>query len=200
MSRSLQSLTRLVYALRALPGVGPRSAERLAYYLLQSKDKALHLAQTIENALQLIQQCRRCNTYTDHEYCHECQDERRDKQVLCIVETPHDLLAIEQSGVYAGYYYVLMGRISPLEDRGPESLQLEKLRTRVQEGEIEEVIFALSPTVEGQTTLHCIQALLQPFNVRLSQLAHGIPLGSDLAMLDRLTIGSALTHRISLSD
>ncbi|MCX7115673.1 MAG: recombination mediator RecR [Gammaproteobacteria bacterium] len=191
-------LSQLIYALRALPGVGPRSAERLAYHLLQTRERSHHLADTLKQTLDTIQQCTRCNTYTETPRCQRCIDSTRDHTLLCITETPLDLLAIEQSGAYKGHYYVLMGKISPLDGIGPAELGLHRLAQRVQEDAIHEVIFALSPTVEGQTTLHCIQSLLEPLNIELSQLAHGIPLGGELALLDGFTISSALQHRAKI--
>lgn len=188
-------LTELIQALRYLPGVGPRSAERLAYHLLQARERGLHLADILHQALHTIQQCENCNHYTEHPRCALCLDTNRDHTVLCVVETPSDLLAIEQSGAYQGGYFVLMGKISPLEGIGPEDLKLPRLVERIQQDKITEVILALSPTVEGQTTLHCIQSLLHSTNVQLSQLAQGIPQGGELAFLDGFTIGNALRNR-----
>jgi recombination protein RecR len=188
-------LTQLIQALRYLPGVGPRSAERLAYHLLQSRERTQHLTHTLEQALTFIQHCERCNHYTQHQTCLRCLDKKRDSTILCVVEHPQDLLAIEQSAAYTGQFYVLMGRISPLDGIGPEELKLSKLQQRVIEEEISEVILALSPSVEGQTTLNCIQTMLSRCSVKLSQLAQGIPLGGELSSLDGFTIASALRNR-----
>src|SRR3990167_1785763 len=191
-------LEQLIKALRYLPGVGPRSAERLAYYLLQSKERSQYLAHTLQNALDKIQQCSLCNHYSQETICPRCSDNKRNKQLLCIVETPQDLLAIEQSSAYKGLFYVLMGRISPLDGIGPDELNLAKLLKIMQQNSITEVILALSPTVEGQTTSHYLQALLAPLKLKLTQLAQGIPLGSDLASLDSITIANAISNRLVL--
>lgn len=194
----VSQLAQLIQTLRYLPGVGPRSAERLAYYLLQHRERSLHLAQTLASALNTIQTCETCHHYTESIRCEHCRNPQRDKSLLCIVESPHDLLAIEQSQAYQGQYYVLHGKISPLDGIGPQELKLHQLVDRVQQANLSEIIFALSPTVEGQTTLHCIQSLLSPFPLRLSQLAQGIPQGSDLSALDSYTISNALTHRSAI--
>lgn len=191
-------LEQLVQALRYLPGVGPRSAERLAYHLLQSKEHSKHLALTLQDALDNIKQCNLCNHYTQDEICIRCSDHKRDKLLLCIVETPQDLLAIEQSSVYKGLFYVLMGRLSPLDGIGPSELAIDKLLHVIQQNSVEEVILALSPTVEGQTTLHYLQSILSSHVHTLSQLAQGIPLGSELAALDGLTLASAISNRLVL--
>lgn len=199
MPTHLPLLSQLIYALRALPGVGPRSAERLAYHLLHSREQSLSLAEIIKQTLNTLQACEQCQTYTETSVCQHCANPKRDSTLLCIVETPLDLLAIEQSGAYQGNYFVLMGKISPLEGIGPSELGLDKLVRRIQTADIKEIIFALSPTVEGQTTLHCIQTLLQSFSLQFSQLARGIPLGSELALLDSFTISSAMVNRSLLS-
>lgn len=188
-------LHQLIQALRYLPGVGPRSAERLAYHLLQSRERTQHLTHTLQQALTSIRHCERCNHYTENHICLRCSDKKRDTTILCVVEHPQDLLAIEQCAAYTGHFYVLMGRISPLDGIGPEELKLSKLHQRVIEEGISEVILALSPSVEGQTTLNCIQTLLQHCPIKLSQLAQGIPLGGELASLDGFTIASALRNR-----
>ena len=192
-------LAQLIQSLRGLPGMGPRSAERLAYHLLQTKERGLQLAALIDKTLRHMQHCDRCHTFSETSRCLRCQNPARDATLLCITETPYDLSAIEQSGAYRGGYYVLMGQISPLEGIGPEELGLSRLVTRLQEEPVQEVILALSPTVEGQTTQHCIQTLLKPFKaLKLTQLAHGVPLGFELASLDGFTITSALQNRCVL--
>lgn len=188
-------LIELIQALRYLPGVGPRSAERLAYHLLQTRQRGLHLADVLSQALQTLKNCDRCNHYTEYPLCHRCTEPNRDRSLLCVVETPSDLLAIEQSGAYEGDYFVLMGKISPLDGIGPDDLNLPRLLKRIQQDAVSEVILALSPTVEGQTTLHCLQNLLRPLGVQISQLAQGIPQGGELAFLDGFTIGNALRNR-----
>lgn len=188
-------LARLIEALRGLPGIGPKSAQRMAYALLAQRERGLHLASSLEQAMQLIQHCQRCNNYTDQAFCTICTHPQRQLSTLCIVESPTDVAAIEQSQVYQGSYYVLMGRISPLDGIGPEDIGLQALQHLIQNEPIQEVILALSPTIEGQTTVYFIQELLRPYNIRISQLAHGIPAGGELEFLDAHTIGHAFRHR-----
>ena len=196
----MDALSHLVDALRCLPGVGPKSAQRMVFYLLQhQRQRGSHLAKCLEIAMRSIGHCTSCNNYTENERCLLCLNMHRDKSIVCIVETPADITAIEQTNAYQGLYYVLMGKISPLDGIGPEDIALDGLRQHIQKGNIQEVILALSPTLEGQTTIHFIQALLQPFDLKISQLAHGIPAGGELACLDANTIGSALRNRGALS-
>ncbi|MCP0913887.1 MULTISPECIES: recombination mediator RecR [Legionella] len=192
----MDALTRLVDALRCLPGLGPKSAQRMVFYLLQhQRQRGLHLAACLQDAMQNIRNCERCNNYTSEVHCSLCQDSKRDTSLLCIVETPADVLAIEQSHAYNGHYYVLMNKISPLDGIGPEDINLPKLKQLIIAERIQEIIFALSPTIEGQTTIHFINELLRPLDVKISQLAHGIPSGGELEFLDGNTIGSALRNR-----
>jgi recombination protein RecR len=193
----MDTLDRLIDALRCLPGVGPKSAQRMVYHLLQNqRSRGLHLASCLEGAMRQINHCQRCNNYTEHSLCKLCrQSAQRDLTTLCIVETPSDLAAIEQSGSYKGGYFVLMGKISPLDGLGPEEIHLPKLKKLVQEEQIKELIIALSPSIEGQTTVHFIQQLFADHPVEISQLAHGIPSGGELEFLDGNTIISAIRHR-----
>lgn len=194
-------LSELIRTLRGLPGIGPKSAQRVAYYLLQhpkQRQKGLQLAQALENAMQLIQHCVRCNNYTEQTFCHLCENIERDDSTLCIVETPADIQAIEQSQAYRGRYYVLMGKISPLDGIGPEDIAIEGLLKRLQSSTIREVILALSPTVEGHTTSHFIRTQLEPHGIKLTRLAQGIPTGGELEFLDANTIGHALRNRATL--
>lgn len=195
----MDALSHLVDALRCLPGVGPKSAQRMVFHLLQhQRQRGLHLASCLEEAMLKIQHCQRCNNYTTEELCSLCQNNKRDVAVLCVVENPADVAAIEQSNAYNGCYYVLMGKISPLDGIGPEDIGLPKLQQLIIREKIAEVILALSPTIEGQTTIHFIRELLQPHAVSISQLAHGIPTGGELEFLDSHTIGSALRNRATL--
>ncbi|WED42517.1 recombination mediator RecR [Legionella cardiaca] len=192
----MDALSRLVDALRCLPGIGPKSAQRMVFHLLQhQRQRGLHLASCLEEAMQSIHHCRRCNNYTELELCKLCQNPARNAQVLCVVETPADVAAVEQSNAFSGSYYVLMGKISPLDGMGPDDIGLPRLRNLVIDEKIQEVILALSPTVEGQTTVHFIHDLLKDYPVRVSQLAHGIPSGGELEFLDGNTIGNALRNR-----
>ena len=192
----MDSLSRLLEALRCLPGVGPKSAQRMAFHLLhQHRQRGLHLARCLENAMQNIQHCSQCNNYTENTLCNLCQQTQRDHSLLCVVESPADVFAIEQTQIYQGFYYVLMGKISPLDGIGPEDIALPGLALRVKQGVVKEVILALNPTIEGQTTIHFIQTALQALPVTISQLAHGIPVGGELEFLNSNTIGSALRNR-----
>lgn len=192
----MDALSRLVDALRCLPGVGPKSAQRMVFHLLQhQRQRGLHLADCLEQAMQNIAHCKRCNNYTEQELCGLCQNSTRDRSILCIVENPADLAAVEQSNSFSGGYYVLMGKISPLDGLGPDDIGLPRLRELIISQGIKEVILALSPTVEGQTTVHFIHELLEDIPLRLSQLAHGIPSGGELEFLDSNTISSALRNR-----
>ena len=193
------SLSRLVEALRCLPGVGPKSAQRMAFHLLHQRPKGLNLAACLEKAMKAMKHCQRCNNYTELAICRLCQDTQRDLSTLCIVESPADVAAIEQSSAYRGGYYVLMGKISPLDGLGPEDLGLPKLKNLILTENIQEIILALSPTVEGQTTIHFIYELLKSHPVHISQLAHGIPSGGELEFMDGNTISSALRNRGALS-
>lgn len=192
----MNALNRLIDALRCLPGVGPKSAQRMVFHLLQhQRQRGLQLATCLEEAMRLIGHCQRCNNYTEQSLCKLCSNPARDFATLCVVENPADVEAIEQSHAFTGTYYVLMGKISPLDGLGPEDIGLPRLRQLIIDEGIHEVILALSPTVEGRTTMHFINELLAKQPVRISQLAHGIPFGSELEFLDNNTINSALRNR-----
>ncbi len=192
----MDALSRLVDALRCLPGIGPKSAQRMVFHLLQhQRQRGLHLASCLEDAMLNIHHCQRCNNHTTNEICALCQNKNRELTTLCIVEHPSDVSAIEQSGAYHGSYFVLMGKISPLDGIGPEDIHLPKLQQLVLQEKTQEVILALSPTIEGQTTIHFIRELLHPYSIPISQLAQGIPTGGELEYLDSHTIGSALRNR-----
>jgi recombination protein RecR len=193
----METLNNLIDALRCLPGVGPKSAQRMVFHLLHNQRKrGLHLASCLEQAMTYITHCQRCNNYTAKSLCALCLNPNRDTSLLCVVESPADVLAIEQSNAFNGLYFVLMGKISPLDGLGPEDIGLPRLKHLIIQERIKEVILALSPTVEGQTTVHFItQMLHQEQQINLSQLAHGIPSGGELEFLDGITIGCALRNR-----
>lgn len=196
----MDTLTRLVDALRCLPGVGPKSAQRMVFHLLQNqRQRGLHLATCLEQAMTLITHCQRCNNYTEQNICTLCNNPDRDPSLLCVVESPADVSAIEQSNAFQGKYFVLMGKISPLDGLGPEDIGLPKLKSLITKEGIKEVIIALSPSVEGQTTVHFIHQLLRSESINISQLAHGIPSGGELEFLDGNTIGSALRNRAAIN-
>lgn len=196
----MDTITRLADALRCLPGVGPKSAQRMVYHLLQhQRQRGLHLSACLEQAMSTISHCQRCNNYTEHNLCTLCHNQARDPKILCVVESPADVVAIEQSNSFQGTYYVLMGKISPLDGLGPDEIGLPKLKELIIKEQIQEVILALSPSIEGQTTVHFIQQLLHDTPTNISQLAHGIPSGGELEFLDGSTIGNALRNRATVS-
>ena len=196
----MDTLNSLIEALRCLPGIGPKSAQRMAFYLLQQqRQRGLQLAHCLEKAMVNITHCSQCNNYTESLVCYLCKQPDRDGSLLCVVESPADVLAIEQTQHYHGLYYVLMGKISPIDGIGPEDIALPGLTAQVKQKSIKEVILALTPTIEGQTTIHFIQAALREFNITISQLAHGIPMGGELEYLNSFTIGSALRNRAAIS-
>jgi recombination protein RecR len=193
---SAKGLERLVEALRVLPGVGPRSAQRMAYHLLQrERDGAQQLARALTEALTRVRHCALCNNYTEDEICALCRSPRRDRTQLCVVETPADLAMVEQTSAYAGMYFVLMGRLSPLDGVGPRDIGLEKLLARATAGEVAEVVLATNFTNEGEATAHYIAELLRSRNVRVSRIARGVPLGGELEYVDAGTLSQALLDR-----
>lgn len=196
----MDMLNRLVEALRCLPGVGPKSAQRMVFHLLQhQRQRGLHLASCLEQAMSQITHCQRCMNYTEQSLCILCQNPHRDSSLLCVVESPADVSAIEQSNSFQGKYFVLMGKISPLDGLGPDDIGLPKLKNLIIEEKTQEVILALSPSVEGQTTVHFIHQLLRDQPINITQLAHGIPSGGELEFLDGNTIGNALRNRAMIN-
>lgn len=193
-------ITNLANALRCLPGVGPKSAQRMVYHLLKMhREKGLHLAKCLDLAMHSVRNCERCNNYTTENRCAICTSSRRDKSTFCIVESPADIQAIEQSKAFLGSYYVLMGKISPLDGVGVEDIGLPKLRSVMEQEGVQEIILALSSSVEGLATSHAIRELLRDLPIRISQLAQGIPSGSELEFLDGNTITNALRNRALFS-
>ena len=191
-----QGLERLVEALRVLPGVGPRSAQRIAYHLLQyDRDGAQALAQALEAALATVRRCGRCHNFTEEEICALCRSPRRDASLLCVVETPADLAMVEQTLSYSGMYFVLMGRLSPLDGVGPRDIGLDRLQARAAQGEVQEVILATNFTNEGEATAHYIAEMLRSRGIKVSRIARGVPLGGELEYVDAGTISQALLDR-----
>lgn len=188
-------LEELIAALRCLPGVGPKSAQRMAYHLLQrDRSGALRLAQALEQATSNIRHCSKCNNFSELEVCALCASEKRDAGLLCVVEMPADLLVMEQTQCYRGMYYVLMGRLSPLDGIGAKELHVERLLKRVQERPCE-VILATNFTVEGDATAHYLATLLQSRDVRVSRIARGLPVGGELEQVDSGTLAQAVLER-----
>jgi recombination protein RecR len=189
-------LERLIEALRVLPGVGPRSAQRMAYHLLQhDRGGAERLAHALSGALAVVRRCSKCNNFSEEEICALCRSARRDASMLCIVETPADLATVEQTLSYSGLYFVLMGRLSPLDGVGPRDIGLDRLVARATEGEVQEVILATNFTNEGEATAHYIAEMLRSRNVKVSRIARGVPLGGELEYVDIGTISQALLDR-----
>lgn len=190
------ALAGLIEALRALPGVGPKSAQRMAFQLLQSdRPAALHLAQSLQRALERVGRCQRCRMLTEGPLCPICASGQRDGTLLCVVESPADVVAIEQSGSYRGRYFVLMGRLSPLDGIGPEQLGVAAFEALLAEGAVREVILATNPTVEGEATAHLLSEVVQRHGLRASRIAHGVPMGGELEYVDSSTLAHALAGR-----
>ncbi|MCR4299859.1 MAG: recombination mediator RecR [Gallionella sp.] len=192
-------LDELIAALRCLPGVGPKSAQRMAYHLLQrDRAGALRLAQSLELATSNIRHCGKCNNFSEEEVCALCASSRRDASLLCVVEMPADLLMMEQTQCYRGMYFVLMGRLSPLDGIGAKELHFDRLVKRVQEHPCE-VILATNFTVEGDATAHYLATLLQSQNVKVSRIARGLPVGGELDQVDSGTLAQAVLERREMS-
>jgi recombination protein RecR len=191
-----KGLEALVQALRALPGVGPRSAQRMAYHLLQhDRAGAEQLAAALSGALASVRRCAKCNNFAEEEVCALCRSSRRDPALLCVVETPADLAMVEQTLSYSGMYFVLMGRLSPLDGIGPRDIGLDRLLARVAEGGVQEVILATNFTNEGEATAHYIAEMLRARSIKVSRIARGVPLGGELEYVDAGTISQALLDR-----
>jgi recombination protein RecR len=192
-------LMRLIDALRALPGVGPKTAQRMAFHLLQEgRPGARALADSLDSALSSVVRCRRCRMLTEGELCVICESTQRDASLLCVVESPADVVAIEQSGSYRGLYFVLMGHLSPLDGIGPEQLGVRELEGILDEAKVGELILATNPTVEGEATAHFLSELAMRRRIRASRIAHGVPIGGELEYVDGGTLAHALSGRHSL--
>lgn len=189
-------LDELIKALRCLPGVGQKSAQRMAFHLLERNRKgALDLSEALKLAMENIGHCERCRNFSETPLCTICDNPRRDKTQLCVVETPADVVALEQSAGYSGVYFVLMGHISPLDGIGPAELGLDRLRTILQEDGVRELILATSTTVEGETTAHYVADMARAANISVSRIAYGVPLGGELDLIDSGTLSHALSER-----
>lgn len=189
-------MARLVEELRHLPGIGPKSAQRIAFHLLRgSREDAARLGESIARLQDGIRLCARCNAITDRELCALCSDPNRSERVVCVVEEPMNLVAVEKARDFRGRYHVLHGALSPLHGIGPDELKVQGLVDRVRQGDVEEVILATSPTVEGEATAAWLARLLKPLGVRVTRIAMGVPVGSDLEWADEVTIAKALEGR-----
>jgi recombination protein RecR len=190
------ALDGLIEALRRLPGVGQKSAQRMAFHLLQhDRDGAARIATSLQKAMADVRHCERCHTFTEGAICSTCADERRDVRLLCVVETPADQAALERTGSYKGLYFVLMGRLSPLDGVGARDIGLAQLIERATDGSVEEVIVATNFTAEGEATAHVIGETLKSRGLRVTRLARGVPIGSELEYVDLGTIAHALSDR-----
>lgn len=192
-------IERLIEALRCLPGVGPKSAQRMTYHLLE-RDRAggRRLAEALLEAMDKVGNCRRCRTFSETEVCALCTSPARDAALLCVVESPADVAALEQSTGYRGLYFVLMGHLSPLDGIGPKDLGLDLLEARLADGEVRELILATNPTVEGEATAHYIADMARARGVRATRIAHGVPLGGELEYIDSGTLSHAFAGRQEL--
>jgi len=190
------ALEQLIESLRCLPGVGPKSAQRMAYYLLQrDRQGASSLALALDNALQVVDHCRLCNTFSEQPVCPLCESAQRDSSVLCVVEMPTDLMMLESTRAFSGMYFVLMGRLSPLDGVGPKEIHLDKLIKRAQDGVVQEVILATNYTVEGDATAHYISELLRARGIKVSRIARGMPMGGEIEYVDSGTLAQAMLER-----
>lgn len=192
----MSSLDTLVDSLRRLPGVGAKSASRMAFHLLQhDREGAQLLARALQTAAQQVRHCERCNTFTETPLCALCADPRRDATKLCVVETPADQAALERTGAFRGYYFVLMGKLSPLDGIGPREIGMHQLMARALDGQVSEVILATNFTAEGETTAHHLAEMLGSQGLKVTRLARGVPAGSELEYVDPGTIAWALMER-----
>ena len=189
-------LARLIDELRQLPGIGPKSAQRLAFHLLKSsREDNARLAVAIQELRDALRTCTRCNAITDRELCSICSDPVRSERLLCVVEEPHNLMAVERTRDFRGRYHVLHGTLSPLQGVGPDDLRIQGLLDRVRAGGVEEVILATSPTVEGEATAVYLARLLKPLSVKVTRIAMGVPVGSELEWADEVTMAKAMEGR-----
>lgn len=196
MTKVADSIARLIDELRKLPGIGPKSAQRLAFHLVRRpEDECRQLAQALSQLKVGLAFCSFCNNVTDVDPCRICSDANRDSRLICVIEEPFNILSIEKSGEYRGLYHVLHGALSPINGIGPEELKLKNLFARLRGGGVEEVIVATNPTIEGEATALYLCKLIKPLDIRISRIALGIPVGSDLEYTDEVTISRAISGR-----
>jgi recombination protein RecR len=199
MEDSKNPIQRLIDEFKKLPGIGPKSAQRIVFHLLkQPQESCNELSEAVRELKEKLTLCSHCNDLTDIDPCRLCADQRRDHGVICVVEEPFNILSIEKSGGYRGLYHVLHGAISPIDGVGPDQLRLKNLLSRIADGTVEEIILATNPTTEGEATAIYISKLLKPLELKISRIALGIPVGSDIEFADSLTISRALSGRSEL--
>ncbi|WP_350343695.1 recombination mediator RecR [Proteinivorax tanatarense] len=192
-------LTQLVESLQMLPGVGKKSAQRLAYYIMKMPEQeAKKLSQSIENVKTKVKECVVCSNFTENEKCPICMNEKRDKNIICVVQEAKDIGVVERVGEYNGYYHVLKGVISPMEGVGPEELNISSLLSRIKEDEIKEVIVATNPNVEGEATAMYLSKIIKPLGVKVTRIAHGLPVGGDIEYADEVTLSRAMHGRMEI--
>ena len=196
MQSSVEPVARLVEQFARLPGIGPKTAQRLTFYLLRTSEQvSLELADAIRQMKQAVKFCSICLNITDVEPCAICRDDRRDRSMICVVEEPLDIVAVERTRGYKGLYHVLHGALSPVDGIGPEDLKITELLARLRSGEVQELILATNPNVEGETTAIYLTRLLRPLGVRVTQIARGLPVGGDLEYADEVTLARAMEGR-----
>ncbi len=195
----MNSIDILIKNLSSLPGIGKKSAARIAYYLLKAdKNYIRTFTNSICDAVEKIKNCRICGNYTEHDICEICSDTMRDKNIICVVEMPQDISVIESTGIFSGQYHVLMGHLSPIEGIGPDQINIKQLLQRLDKENITEIIIATNPSVEGDTTALYIQKLLAGKNIKITKLASGLPVGGDLEYTDKLTLMRSIQGRLPL--
>lgn len=196
MNYNIVPLTELINQFSRLPGIGKKTAQRLAYSILeQPPERAKQFADALVNAREKIHFCKVCQSLTDLDVCQICSDQRRDKSIICVVEDPRDVMAFERTREFNGVYHVLHGVISPLDNIGPDKLRIKELMQRLNDGTVTEIIMATNPTVEGEATASYISRLVKPMNIKITRLAYGIPVGGDLEYADEYTLARALEGR-----
>jgi recombination protein RecR len=189
-------LSQLIQAFKILPGIGEKSAQRMAFYLLEkNREGGLNLAKLISTSVDKIRNCSNCRNLTEDTVCEICRDERRDKKIVCVVESPADVIAIEKSGSFKGKYFVLMGRLSPIDGVTPQDLGIPKLVENINSSKVQEIIIATSPTIEGDATSFYIKDQLTENNILISRIAYGVPMGGELEYVDNTTLGRAIQGR-----
>lgn len=196
MTIYIESVEKLISEFRKLPGIGPKSAKRIVFFLLKFSEKDIvNFSKLLAEMKSKVKFCKNCFNISENEICHICNDENRDKKMICLVEEVSDVVVIEDTGEYKGLYHVLGGLLSPIENIGPDEIKINELKKRVKNNNIEEIIIALSPTVEGESTATYIKKILGPFGVKVTRLASGLPVGGDLEYADEITLGRAISDR-----
>ena len=199
MSEITESVVRMMKELEKLPGIGKKSSERITYHILKmSKEDALELCDSIRTVKERVRYCKECYNLSEEPLCDICRDPSRDRSTICVVESPKDVLAMEKIREYRGYYHVLHGVISPMDQKGPEDINLKSLITRLQDTDVKELIIATNPTIEGEATAVYIARLIKPSGIKVSRIAHGIPVGGDLEYADEVTLLKAIEGRREL--